>query len=85
MINNKKIIPEKIKTAIRLLKEYVKDPEIDPILSILDSLMKDPMNTGTLAQLPVAFNELGIIRGAVLTYAPYVTILLSDEPFDERE
>ncbi len=85
MINNKNIDAEKIQTAIRLLTEYVKDPEIDPLLSTLEKLKNDTLNQSILEQLFKEFNDLGIICGAVLTYAPYVNIMLSDEPFDERK
>jgi len=83
MINNENIDAEKIKTAIRLLTEYVKDPEIAPLVTVLENLKNDTLNQSLLEQLFKEFNELGIIRGAVLTYAPYVNIMLSDEPFDE--
>ena len=35
------------------------------------------------ARLVQAFDELGPGQGAVLTYAPYIGVLLSDDPFSE--
>ena len=35
-----------------------------------------------LDRLAQAFDDLGPRQGAVLTYAPYVGLLLSDDPFD---
>jgi len=34
-------------------------------------------------QLSEAFYGLGVMQGAVLTYAPYLAIILSDSSFDD--
>lgn len=36
-------------------------------------------------QLSRTFNELGIMQGAVLTYAPYIGILLADDQFTDDD
>ena len=74
---------ERVDEAIQSLNKYVKDTSIEPLLSVLEALKKDPSNESLLAQLIETFNELGIIQGAVLTYAPYVAILVSDNLFED--
>ena len=71
----------KIDTAITMLKKYITDTDMQPLISALEGLKQDQNNESFLQQLNAAFNDLGITQGAVLTYAPYVNILLSDDPF----
>jgi hypothetical protein len=68
----------KINISIEALKKYVKDSSIDPLLSALENLKQEPDNKAHLELLNERFNELGIVQGAVLTYAPYITLLLDD-------
>ena len=72
---------EKIDDAIRLLDIYVKDSSIEPLISILKELKQDPENTQLVVQLSETLKGLGIIQGAILTYAPYISVLISDDPF----
>ena len=74
---------EKINYSIELLKQYVKDTSIDPLISVLEELKQEPNNESLLSQLSDTFKELGIIQGAVLTYAPYLSVLLSDNLFKD--
>jgi len=74
---------EEVGNAAQLLKKYVKDASIEPLISALEALKQDPNNESLLAQFKNTFKELGIAQGAVLTYAPYVTILISDNPFGD--
>ena len=79
---NKNVEISKIDASLEALKLYVKDASIDPLISVLEELKQDPNNESLLLQLTDTFNALGIIQGAVLTYAPYVSLLLSDDLFD---
>ena len=72
---------EKIDDAIRLLDIYVKESSIEPLISILKELKQDPENTQLVVQLSETLKGLGIIQGAILTYAPYISVLISDDPF----
>jgi len=76
------IDPVKLDTSIELLKQYVKDSSIEPLISALEALKKDPDNESLFGELSDAFAALGIVQGAVLTYAPYVSSLLSNDLFD---
>jgi hypothetical protein len=51
------------------------------VLAALRALRTEPENESFFAQLVKAFDDLGPRQGAVLTYAPYIGILLSDDPF----
>lgn len=77
------IDPVKIDDSIRMLNEYVKEDCIKPLISILELLKKDPDNKSLLAQVSDALKGLGVMKGAVLTYAPYVWIMLSEDPFED--
>lgn len=71
----------RIDDAIRMLETYLAAEDIKPFLSALSALKAEPEDEARLAQVVSAFNDLGPRQGAVLTYAPYISILLSDDPF----
>ncbi|MEE9343045.1 MAG: hypothetical protein V3V12_05405 [Gammaproteobacteria bacterium] len=72
---------ERIEISIEMLREYVKETSIEPIITLLESMKKAPGNEQLLETLSETFNALGIVQGAILTYAPYVGILISEDPF----
>ncbi|MGM0679883.1 MAG: hypothetical protein ACQESY_08455, partial [Pseudomonadota bacterium] len=78
------INPAKLENAIQMLGQYVDDEDIEPLLSALKALRDEPKNEIYMEQVVHAFNELGIVQGAVLTYAPYISILLMDDPYGDH-
>ena len=78
---NKSISPEGIANAIHMLSAHVGTEKIGPFLSALEALQADPQNESYLSRMINEFNALGSLQGAVLTYAPYIGMLLSDDPF----
>jgi len=76
------IDPEKIDTSIEQIKKYIRDDKVQPVIVALEALKQDPSNEALLNQLTDTLNNIGIMLGAVLTYAPYVGLLMSDDPFD---
>ena len=70
-----------VDSAIQMLKQHLDDAEIEPLLTALEALKENPENESCFDQLVKAFDDLGPRQGAVLTYAPYVSVLLSDDPF----
>ncbi len=74
---------ERIEESIQMLRQYVKETSIEPVLSVLEAMKEDPDNESLLVQLSETFNALDIVQGAVLTYAPYVAILVSNNLFGD--
>jgi len=74
----------KINASIEGLKAFVQDESIDPLISILEALKGDPNNESLLLELSDTFKALGIIQGAVITYAPYISLLLSYDLFENN-
>ena len=72
-----------IDIALRMLKTYMDTQDINPLLSALETLKTDTQNEVYQAQVIDAFNDLGIMQGSVLTYAPYLNIFVSDNPFGD--
>ena len=70
-----------IETSIQMLQQHLGGEDIEPLLSALEALKAEPENQSYFSQLVKAFDDLGPRQGAVLTYAPYVSVLLSDDPF----
>lgn len=70
-----------IDISIRMLRQHLGDDDIAPLLDALEALKAAPEDESNFALLVKAFDDLGPRQGAVLTYAPYVSILLSDDPF----
>ena len=71
-----------IDSTIQMLELYLDAEEIKPLLTALEALKAEPENESYFRQLVTAFDDLGPRQGAVLTYAPYVNILLSDDPYE---
>ena len=71
-----------IDVAIQMLERHLDGAEIKPTLVALEALKEEPENESCFDQLVRAFDDLGPRQGAVLTYAPYVGVLLTDDPFE---
>jgi hypothetical protein len=69
-----------IDTSIQMLEQYLDTEEIKPLLTALEALKAEPENESCIGHLVTAFDNLGPQQGAVLTYAPYIGVLLSDAP-----
>ncbi|OOZ35695.1 hypothetical protein [Solemya velesiana gill symbiont] len=82
--NLKHINVAKIDDAIQMLNTHLESEQTAPLISALEKLKEEPENEHRLEQVLHAFNELGPNQGAVLTYAPYVSILLYDDPFSNQ-
>jgi hypothetical protein len=79
--NREHIKAERIDETIQMLMAHLELKDIEPLVSALEALKEDTHSDARLAQVLHAFNKLGPYQGAVLTYAPYVSILLYDDPF----
>lgn len=72
-----------IDKAVYMLRKYVADPGINPLVSALEALKTEPQNEDFQTQVINAFNALNHLQGAALTYAPYLNIFVSDDPFGD--
>jgi hypothetical protein len=79
----KHITSEGITGAIDMLSAYVDRQEISAFMTALEALQADPMNESLLSNMVDEFEALGPRQGAVLTYAPYIGLLMSDDPFSK--
>jgi hypothetical protein len=75
---DRKVNVEHLKTAIDMLQTYVGGDQIRPFLDTLEALRDDPHSEEKFMEMSGAFNKLGTYQGAVLSYAPYISTLLSD-------
>jgi hypothetical protein len=73
----------RIETSITMLKQYLAEEDIAPLIEVLESIAAEPRNEALLGQLSDVFDALGLLQGAVLTYAPYISIVLAGDRFDE--
>lgn len=73
-----------IDIAIQMLRTYVDSPQIDPLIAALETLKTAPQDEACQAQVIEAFDNLGILQGAALTYAPYLHVFVSDDPFGDK-
>jgi len=71
-----------IDTSIKSLKKYVTDIDIEPIISILETIKREPTQLAHLTQLSEILDTFGVRKGAVFTYAPYITFLLTENLFE---
>ena len=80
--SKKPIKAEDVAAAISMLTERLNADEIRPFLSALESLQSDPADDNHLARVVDEFRALGSLQGAVLSYAPYIISVLSDDPYE---
>lgn len=76
----KALDPSRIEESVQMLKTYLNSDDVAPFLAILEKLGSEPNNEALQQEVLQAFQDLGPTQGAVLTYAPYVGILMSDGP-----
>lgn len=74
-----------IDNAIQMLTKHTNEPEIKPLIPILEALKQDLHNESLLAQLADKWRNLGIFQGTVLTYVPYFYMLIPDDIFGDEE
>ena len=72
-----------IDIALQMLRTYLDNQEINALLSALETLKTEPQNEAYKLQVINAFDDLGVMQGAALTYAPYLNIFVSDDPFGD--
>jgi hypothetical protein len=72
-----------IEESISMLERYLGTEDLAPLIGVLRELSENPDDDALLAQLSEAVDNLGILQGAVLTYAPAIVGLLSDDPFSD--
>ena len=80
----KSVNVESIESSIAQLERYLDREDIEaiqPLLAALRALGAEPGSESRFADLASAFDAVGSRQGAVITYAPYIGILLSDDPF----
>lgn len=78
----KPINNSEVESSIQMLRDYVGGEEIKPLLNALQTLLDNPEDIETRKSVFKEFEALGPGQGAVLTYAPYVGILMSGDPYD---
>jgi hypothetical protein len=76
---------QRIETSIMMLKQYLAEDDIAPLIEVLELLAADPRNEALLGQLSDVFDGLGVLQGAVLTYAPYISIVLAGDLFESMD
>lgn len=68
---------DRVSESIEMLRTYVNPAEIEKLLAALEALKAKPDELECLVNVADAFNELGFVQGQVITYAPYISFLLS--------
>jgi len=68
---------ERLDDDLNMLKTYLDDDRYNPLFDALEGLKAEPENEAAFQRVLDAYNDLGIYQGAVLTYAPYLIVLVS--------
>lgn len=68
----------RVRESIELLRLNLNEDDIAGFLQILQSIADSPAVPGNIEKLSRSLNEVNIMQGAILTYAPYVGYLLSE-------
>ena len=74
-----------IEESISMLEQFLDAEALAPLLGVLRELSKNPDDDALLTRLSEVLDSLGMMQGAVLTYAPVIAGFLSDDPFGDGE
>jgi hypothetical protein len=74
-----------IAESLVMLERYLRAEDIRAVVAVLQEMQERPEDGTLLPRLSAAVEELGILQGAVLTYAPVIAGLLSDDPFGDGD
>lgn len=69
--------PERVEEDITMLKTYLNEDDIRSLIDSLEALKAEPENQAAFQKVVDIYNGLGFNQGAVLTYAPYLKVLVS--------
>jgi hypothetical protein len=64
--------------ALEMMRAHITDENIKPFIESMEALKAKPDDPTRFNEMFEAFNRLGPMQGAVLTYAPYLVTLFSD-------
>ncbi len=65
--------------SIQMIEQNIEGEAIDVLVAALKALRATPEDRSCLGQLVTAFDAIETQQGAVLTHAPYVGVLLTDD------
>jgi len=68
-----------------MITTYVVGTDTSAVIKALEAIKKDPNDHSLIKALSATLQPLGIAQGAVLNYAPYVSVLVSEDLFDDDE
>jgi hypothetical protein len=77
-MDSKDLNPARLDESIQMLKQYLNSDDIGDFMAALEALKAEPNDQALQIKVINAFNDLGPYQGAVLSYAPYIGILMSD-------
>ena len=72
-----------IDTALQMMQRHMDPQSISGLVSALETLKTEPGNEAYQEDVIKVFNDLGVLQGAALTYAPYLNVFVSDDPFGD--
>lgn len=75
---------KRLDEALEMLERHMDTSDIPELIAALKALQANPKNEACFVDVVNTFNALGFRQGAVLTYAPYISVLFSDDPFGTR-
>ena len=78
------VIVRRLEEDISMLKTYLDENDIKPLLDSLETLLAEPDNEAAFVKMLTVFNELGFHQGPVLTYAPYIKVLVAESNLIEQ-
>lgn len=77
----KSVNPERLQEAMQLISNQMDTSHIQSFMDSLENLRQNSNDAAALIAVVKEFHSLGPAQGAILTYAPYITTLLADDPF----